>query len=91
MRPKCLEDSMQIRRRLPARLAIAGILLSSLSCTSQKATYAPDGRRGFVITCSGFLNSWSTCLIDAGRACGSRGYDTIQGGEEDRNMLIACK
>jgi hypothetical protein len=44
-----------------------------------------------VITCSGFLNSWSTCLVNAGRACGNRGYETIQGTEEDRSMLIACK
>ncbi len=89
--PFSLEDAMQIRWRLPVRLAIAGVLLASWSCTSQKATYAPDGRRGFVITCSGFLNSWSTCLVDAGRACGNRGYETIQGTEEDRSMLIACK
>ena len=82
---------MQMRWRLPVRLAMMGILLSTASCSSQKATYVPDGRRGFVITCSGFLNSWSTCLVDAGRACGSRGYETIQGSEEDRNMLIACK
>jgi hypothetical protein len=82
---------MQISWRLPVRLAMTVILLSSLSCSAQKATYAPDGRRGFVITCGGFLNSYSTCLVDAGRACGSRGFETLQGSEEDRTMLIACK
>jgi hypothetical protein len=82
---------MQIRWRLPACLAIAGIALSSVSCSNQHATYVPDGRRGFAITCGGFLNSWSTCLVKAGRACGSRGYEEIQGSEEDRNMLVACK
>jgi hypothetical protein len=56
-----------------------------------RATYVPDGRRGFAITCGGFLDSWSSCLVKAGRACGHAGYETIKGNEEDRAMLIACK
>lgn len=82
---------MQTTWRAHARLGMAIVVLSSVACSSQHATYTPDGRRGFVITCGGFLNSWSTCLVDAGRACGHAGYDTIQGSEEDRNLLIACK
>ena len=76
---------------LLTRLAIGSIAFFSVSCSSQHATYVPDGRRGYVITCPGFLNSWSSCLVNAGRACGNRGYDTIQGTEEDRSLLIACK
>lgn len=82
---------MQMNRELPARLVITAIVLTSASCAGQHATYAPDGRRGFAITCSGFLNSWSSCLVKAGRACGSRGYEQILGSEDDRSMLIACK
>jgi hypothetical protein len=82
---------MQTTGRLPARLAIAAIALTSVSCSSQHATYTPDGRRGYVVTCAGYLNSWSTCLVKAGRACGNKGYETIQGSEEDRSLLIACK
>ena len=70
---------------------IVALVMASASCASEHATYAPDGRRGFAITCSGFLNSWSSCLVKAGRACGSRGYEQVQGSEDDRSMLIACK
>jgi len=60
-------------------------------CTSQHTTYAPDGRRGFVITCGGVLNDYSSCLVKAGRACGNRGYDTLKDSPEDREIFIACK
>ncbi|MGO8856342.1 MAG: hypothetical protein ACLQO1_11610 [Steroidobacteraceae bacterium] len=76
---------------LLARLAVAAVALTPLSCSNQHFTYAPDGRRGYVITCSGFMNSWASCLTKAGRACGRGGYDTIQGSEDDRSLLIACK
>ncbi len=74
-----------------ARLLIASIALCAGACSSPKATYAPDGRRGYVITCEGPLNSYAACLVAAGRACGSRGYDTVRGGPDDRELLIACK
>jgi hypothetical protein len=79
------------KRNLPFRVFVTAVVLMAASCSSQRATYVPDGRRGFEITCSGFLNSWSSCLVEAGRACGSRGYERITGGEDDRSMLIACK
>jgi hypothetical protein len=82
---------MQTSWRLAARVALAAIAAASVSCSTQHATYTPDGRRGYVVTCAGFLNEWSSCLIKAGRACGNRGYDTIQGSEDDRSLLIACK
>jgi hypothetical protein len=82
---------MHMYKGLAARSMIAIIFSMSASCSGQHATYAPDGRRGFAITCSGFLNTWSSCLVKAGRACGSRGYEQIQGSEDDRSMLIACK
>ncbi len=70
---------------------ILSIVLMSSGCAGTHPTYAPDGRRGFAVDCGGFLSSWSTCLVKAGRACGNRGYDTIKGSEEDRNILVACK
>jgi hypothetical protein len=75
----------------PVRLAVICLTLACAACKSQHGTYAPDGRRGYVITCGGFLNSYATCLERAGRACGSNGYDTLKGNEDDREMLIACK
>jgi hypothetical protein len=75
----------------PVRMAVVLLALAAAACHSQHATYAPDGRRGYVITCGGFLNSYATCLVKAGRACGSNGYETLKGNEDDREMLIACK
>jgi hypothetical protein len=74
-----------------ARIALVLITLACAACHTQRATYAPDGRRGYVITCGGFLNSYATCLVKAGRACGSNGYETLKGNEDDREMLVACK
>ena len=74
-----------------ARLSGTAILLLSGACSTEHATYAPDGRKGYVIDCEGFLNSYGTCLIKAGRACQSRGYDILRGGPDDRSLLVACK
>jgi len=73
------------------RVLISSMAFLLISCGGLHATYVPDGRRGFVVNCGGFLNSWSSCLIKAGRACGNRGYETVKGNEEDRSMMIACK
>jgi hypothetical protein len=72
-------------------LLVVSIALLASACATRSATYAPDGRRGYVITCGGFLNSYSSCLVKAGRACGNKGYDILKGAEDDRDMLIACK
>jgi hypothetical protein len=82
---------MSTIKRSLARLVITSIVSMAAACSSQHATYAPDGRRGYVISCDGSLNSFSSCLVKAGRACGSAGYDTVQGGPDDRSLLIACK
>jgi hypothetical protein len=70
---------------------IAFITFTAAGCGTPHATYAPDGRRSFVITCNGLLNSYSSCLVKAGRACGNSGYDTLKGGDDDRTLFIACK
>jgi hypothetical protein len=82
---------MHISGRLASRLPLFLLAIGVAACSNQRATYVPDGRRGFVIECGGLLSNWSSCLVKAGRACGSHGYDTIKGSEEDRSILIACK
>jgi hypothetical protein len=76
--------------RLARGLSPVWFALVFAGCSTQHATYVPDGRRGFVITCGGVLSSWSSCLVKAGRACGNHGYETVRGDEEDRTILIAC-
>ena len=82
---------MRIHPLTIRRIALVGVALALNGCGTQRATYAPDGRRAYVITCDGYLSSSSSCLVKAGRACGGRGYDTVKGNEEDRALLIACK
>ena len=76
------------RRR---RLYVASLVLAITACSTQHPTFTSDGRSGYVVTCHGYLNSFSSCLVEAGKLCGGRGYDVIRGGEDDRSMLIACK
>ncbi len=80
-----------IQCRFGIIIASVAALVSAGCAGSVRPTYVPDGRRGFVVSCSGVLNDWTSCLVKAGRACGNRGYDTIRGTEEDRSLLIACK
>ena len=82
---------MPMNRRSLRPLLIALMALTTGACASRHATYTADGRRGYVITCDGYLNSFATCLVKAGRACGNRGYDTLKGSPDDRSLLIACK
>lgn len=77
-----------IVRRVLTLAASLGVLAG---CTAPQATFVPDGRRGYVISCEGYLDNFGSCLVKAGHACGPAGYDVIRGGENDRNLLIACK
>jgi hypothetical protein len=74
-------------------VATAWVLVSvTLSaCGSLRTTYLANGDKGYAISCRGLLNTWDSCLVKAGRICGSRGYDTIEGDKYDRTMIIGCK
>jgi hypothetical protein len=60
-------------------------------CVHTKNTYLADGNRGYSVTCSGIMSSWSGCLVKAGRMCGKRGYLIRYSDEVDREMLVECK
>ena len=62
-----------------------------ISCATQRATYLDSGVHGYVVTCGGLFNRWDSCLVKAGKICRDRGYDTIESGEYDRILIIACK
>ena len=65
--------------------------LGAASCGSTRSMYLDDGARGYAISCKGYLNSWDSCLIKAGKLCEARGYRTIRSEIYDRQLLIACK
>jgi hypothetical protein len=67
-----------------AALALAG-------CGGMRTIYLDNGARGYVITCKGYLNSWESCLVQAGKVCRTNGYDTVREEEYDRTLVIACK
>jgi hypothetical protein len=82
---------MHTTRQSLARLSIAALALTLAGCGSLKPTYVEDGRQGFFISCKGYLNSWSSCVVKAGRMCRNKGYSIIHSDEYDRTLLIACK
>ena len=71
-----------------ALCVIAGLMLDA--CAGQRTIYLDNGAKGYLVTCKGYLNSWETCLLRAGKICRTRGYDTIRSEEYDRTLLIAC-
>jgi hypothetical protein len=82
---------MRTLRVWAARLVWALASVALVSCGSLRTTYLADGTKGYAIACRGFLNTWDSCLVKAGRICGRRGYDTIEGDKYDRTLLIGCK
>lgn len=75
-----------------SRTAVCALALSTLAaCGSMRTTYLANGVRGYSISCRGFLNTWNSCLVQAGRTCGPLGYDTITEDQYDRTLLIGCK
>jgi len=82
---------MRTIRVWAARLVWALASVALVSCGSLRTTYLANGTRGYAISCRGFLNTWDSCLVKAGRICGPRGYDTIEGDKYDRTLLIGCK
>jgi hypothetical protein len=73
------------------RILFLSAVLVVAACASKRTTFLPDGERAYAISCKGFLDSWQTCLIKAGRICGASGYQAIRSEEYDREMLIACQ
>ena len=65
--------------------------LTLVSCGGLRTTYLADGSQGYLVSCKGFLNSWESCLVKAGKICGSRGYNAIRSEQYDRTILFSCK
>jgi hypothetical protein len=72
-------------------LLLLSLLLTATACSTSRVTYLPDGQKAYAISCKGYLDSWQSCLVHAGRICGTRGYNAIRSEEADRELLFSCK
>ncbi len=82
---------MKTVRSWAAAVICALTSITLVACTSARTTYLADGTRGYAVTCKGLLNSWDSCLVKAGRICGSRGYNAINEDQYDRTLFFGCK
>lgn len=65
-----------------------------------KPITTPDGKRGFVVTCDGSADEWSTCYSAATSACSGK-YSIVDRNESStptahgpmvrRHMVVECK
>jgi hypothetical protein len=82
---------MQTVRTWAAAVICALTSIIVASCASERTTYLASGARGYSVSCRGFLNSWDSCLVKAGRICGTRGYEVINEDQYDRTLMFGCK
>lgn len=66
-------------------------VLGLVSCTHVHMANVEDGRQGYYISCKGWSNSWTSCLVKAGRVCGVRGFEKLHDDEYDRTLVVACR
>lgn len=83
--------TMHKNRRWISRAACIAASLILVACSGLRTTYLEDGSRGYLVSCKGYLNSWESCLIKAGKICGTRGYNPIRSEPYDRTILFSCK
>jgi hypothetical protein len=79
---------------MPRRLLIAllsCLVLQLAGCVDRHVTYLPDGRQGRLITCGRLWQSWSNCLMKAGRLCKAHGYAVDYEDEVQRELIVTCK
>jgi len=77
------------------------VLLVLTGCAAGvKPITTPEGKQGFVVTCDGSADDWSTCYQAATKACGGK-YGIIDRNESStptahgpmvrRHMVAECK
>lgn len=60
------------RRRMKKSIFLLSIFVLSGCAAGVKPITTPDGKRGFVVTCDGSADDWSTCYNAASNACGGK-------------------
>ena len=73
------------------KITVAIMFFAAITgCSSVKPLYLADGRPGYLIGCGGPLKTWTSCMVTAGKLCGSSGYVNRFGNEFERRLIISC-
>jgi hypothetical protein len=88
-------------RKTMKKMNAALIALILTGCAAGvKPITTPDGKRGFVVTCDGSADDWSTCYQAATKACNGKygiidrnesSTPTVYGPMVRRHMVAECK
>ena len=80
-------------------IALVALVLSGCAAGVKPVT-TPGGERGFVVTCDGSADDWSTCYNAAASACGGK-YGIVDRNESStptaygpmvrRHLVAECK
>lgn len=75
--------------------------LTACAAPTVKPLTTPDGKQGFLVTCDGSADDWSTCYTEANKACRGGAYKVIDRSETStptnygplvrRNLIAECK
>lgn len=71
------------------KICIVLLAAATAGCATSRETYAPDGRVGHTINCSGAARTWGDCIAKAGDICAARGYDVIERSDQQGAILTA--
>ena len=83
-------------------LFVAAAVLGFFGCAATvKPMQTPDGKEGFLVSCDGSADDWSSCYAAATNACSSGKYRVIDRDESStltsfgplvrRNLIAECK
>ena len=85
---------------LPLFIAVVTSITVAGCAAGVKPITTPDGKKGFIVTCDGSADDWSTCYKAASESCGGR-YAVIDRNESStptnygplvrRYMVAECK
>jgi hypothetical protein len=88
-----------MHKKILGLVSIAAIL-SGCAATKVKPMTTPEGKQGFLISCDGSADDWSSCYEAATKACQGR-YNLIDRNESStptpygplvrRNLIAECK
>ena len=78
-------------RAVSIGVAIVAVGAVLAGCTYRRVTYMPEGRVVYGVTCNRLYEDWSSCMVKAGRLCGSRGYTVYYSDEVNRELIVGCK